>query len=236
VRPRLYTAAIFAGVAAVLVLAVVVFVAGRFDPSPPSLRDHPVAGIPGEILYVDGDGCIVRAQASGERRERVTCVGEALSLVSWVDADTIGYAVARPGPSWIELDLATGEERTSDAFARPEPPGPVSPLGERIDIADDGSVYRLSGGERTKIFDFDGPKHQRPWLVTWSPDGEWVLLRYKDELWIVSRDGTIQGTLATTRPWPQEASWWIDGHGYRPAVTIQSGDASPPQPVAVPVR
>jgi len=235
-RARLYVAAIFAGVAAVAVLVVVVFLAGRFDPPPPSLVDNPVPAIPGEILYVDDDGCIVRARASGERRERVKCVGDAVSTVSWVDADTIGYGVARPGQNWVELDLATGEERAVDASARFEPPNPVSPQGERIDIDEDGLVYRLNGTERTKVFDFDGPEHQRPWLVTWSPDGQWVLLRYRDELWIVSRDGSIKGTLASTRPWPNEGSWWIDGHGYRPSVTIQPGGATPPGPQAVPVR
>ena len=235
-RSRLYVAAIFAGVAAVAVLVVVVFVAGRFDPSPPSLVDRPVPSIPGEILYVDDDGCIVRARASGERRERVKCIGDALSIVAWVDADTIGYAVGRPDQGWVELDLATGEERTVDAFARPGPPDPVSPRGERVEITDDGSVYRLTGGERTKIFDFDGPEHRRPWLVTWSPDGEWVLLRYNDELWIVSRDGSVKGTLAQTRPWPSEGSWWIDGHGYRPSVVLLQSGGVPPTPVAVPVR
>jgi hypothetical protein len=236
VRSRLYVAAVFVGVAAVVVLVVVVFLAGRFDPSPPSLVDRPVVAIPGEILYVDDDGCIIRARASGERRERVKCIGDALSIVTWVDADTIGYGMGRPDQAWVELDLATGEERFSDAFARPGPPDPVSPRGERIDIDADGSVYRLSGAERTKIFDFDGPEHQRPWFVTWSPDGEWILLRYKDELWIVSRNGSVKGTLASTRPWPNEGSWWIDGHGYRPAVTIQPRSATPPGPEAVPVR
>ena len=235
-KPRLYVAAIFAGVAAVAVLVVVVFIAGRFDPSPPSLADRPVPSIPGEILYVDDDGCIVRARASGERRVRVKCVGDAVNIVTWVDADTIGYGVARPGQAWVELDLATGEERTRDAFARPGPPDEASPQGERIDIGADGSVYRLTGAERTQIFDFDGPEHQRPWLVTWSPDGQWILLRYKEELWIVSRDGSVKGTLARTRPWPNEGSWWIDGHGYRPSVTLQQSGGTPPTPVAVPVR
>jgi hypothetical protein len=220
-RTRLYVAATFAGAAAVLVLAVVVVVAGRLDPSPPSLQKRPVPEIPGEILHVDRDGCIVRARASGEHRERVTCVGDGLAALSWVDADTIGYAIGRPGQTWTERNLGTGEETARELVPRPQPPNPTSVNGERVDFDEEGSVYRLNGTERTKIFDFDGPEHHRPYLVTWSPDGGWLLLRYEDELWIISRTGDIQGTLATTRPWPNEGSWWIDGHGYLPRLDLQ---------------
>ena len=107
-------------------------------------------------------------------------------------------------------------------------PDQLSPRGERIDYDRDGSIYRVSDGERAKIVDFDSRNHERPSLVTWSPDGEWLLLRYKDELWIVKRDGSVRGTLAKTRPWPQEASWWIDGHGYLPRLDLRPTDGTFP--------
>ncbi|MGD9889774.1 MAG: hypothetical protein AB7R89_14530 [Dehalococcoidia bacterium] len=218
---RLAVAGVIAGVAAVLVLVVVVVIAGRFDPSPPSLQRHSVPAIPGEILYVDTDGCIVRARASGESRERVTCVTDEPAAVAWVDADTIGFLAGRPGQTWTELDLKTGEERLTALYPQHQPPNAESVRGEGIDIDDDGSVYRVNGDERTRIFDFDGPEHRRPQFVTWSPDGDWILLRYEEELWIVSRDGSIRGTLASTRPFPYEGSWWIDGHGSLPRLDLQ---------------
>lgn len=220
-KTRLTVAGIIAGVAAVLVLVVIVVIAGRFDPSPPSLQSRPVPAIPGDILYVDQDGCIIRARASGETRERVTCVTDGPNAISWVDGDTIGFASGRFGQAWTELDLQTGDERTSGLSPQRQPPNVVSVRGEHIDIDGEGSVYRIDGGERTKLFDFDGPRSRRPQFVTWSPDGDWILLRYEEELWIISRDGSIQGTLASTRPWPNESSWWIDGHGYLPRIDLQ---------------
>jgi hypothetical protein len=235
-RTRLTVAAVFAGVAVVLVLVVVVVLAGRFDPSPPSLTRHPVPAIPGEIVYVDEDGCIIRARASGESRERVTCVGHGVGAVSWIDADTIGYAIYRPGQTWTELDLRTGQETVTNAVPRPQPPDFTSVKGERVDFDSEGSLYRINGTERTKILDFDGPEYQRPYLVTWSPDGDWLLLRYKDELWIISRDGSVQGTLAKTRSWGNGTSWWIDGHGALPRVTLQPADSTPVPAPALPGR
>ena len=235
-RGRLYVAAVFAGVAAIAVLSVLILGPGHFDPSPPSLRENPVPRIPGEILYVDRDGCIIRAMASGESREQVTCSGRDLNTVSWIDETTIGYASFGPGrPVWTELNLATGRTTLTDRYPQREPPNPVSVKGERIDYDRDGSVYRVTNGDRTKIFDFEGPKHHQPSLVTWSPDGEWLLLRYRDELWIVSRDGRVQGTLARTREWAQDASWRIEGIGYLPKITLRDPNA-PPTPGVLPGR
>ena len=228
-KTRLYVAAVFAGVIAVALLAVLVLGFGRFDPSPPSLAKNPVADIPGEILYIDEDDCIVRARASGERREQIRCAGPSINVVSWIDASTIGYATFGPGrPVWTELSLTTGRTTSSERFPQRQPPDQLSPRGERIDYDRDGSIYRVSDGERAKIVDFDSRNHERPSLVTWSPDGEWLLLRYKDELWIVKRDGSVRGTLAKTRPWPQEASWWIDGHGYLPRLDLRPTDGTFP--------
>lgn len=224
-RGRLYVAAIFAGVAAAAVLAVLLLGPGRFDPSPPSLSANPVPRIPGEVLFVDKDDCIIRARASGERRDQVTCAGRGVSNLSWLSATTAGYgSYNQGGMTWTELDLATGRTTLTDRSPRWEPPDPVSVKGDRLDFDRSGSVYRVSGSERVKIFDFDGPRNQQPSFVTWSPDGEWLLLQYRDKLWIVSRDGGVAGTLARTRGWSQDASWWIDGHGYLPRLTLTDAE------------
>lgn len=234
-KTRAYVALIFAAVAAVAILVIVLLGIGRFDPSPPSLRSRPVPAIPGEILYVDADGCIIRARASGESREAVICPGPDTSIVSWIDGETIGWAEYSAGqPTWTVLALGTRTITVSDTYAQPQPSSAVSPRGERAGFDRDGSLYRITDGERTKIFDFDGPEHRQPSLVTWSPDGEWLLLQYENALWIVSRDGSVQGTLARTRPWAQGASWWIDGIGYLPTVTLSDSPIPPggPAPVA----
>ncbi len=222
-RDRLYVALVFAAVAAMVVVVVVVLRLGQRDPSPPSLRDHPRPEIPGAIVYVDEDGCIRNVAASGEGpRENVACPGH-VELVTWVDAGTVAYVSFGPGTArWILVDLATKRETSGAAYdqAKTGPfslEDPVSPRGERISIAGDGSVFR-SDGERIKIFTFDGPDNERPAFGTWSPDGEWVLLRYyrENEIWIVRRDGSIAGTLTGSAVGP--VSWWIDGAGALPKV------------------
>ena len=45
-RQRAYVAGILGGVAALLVLVVVVLQFGRYDPSPPSLQENPNPAIP----------------------------------------------------------------------------------------------------------------------------------------------------------------------------------------------
>jgi hypothetical protein len=59
-----------------------------------------------------------------------------------------------------------------------------------------------------------------PEFLTWSPDGEWVLVAYraKDELWVIRRDGSLAGTLTgNASADPSVVSWWIDGKGALPA-------------------
>jgi hypothetical protein len=220
-KDRLYVVAVFAAVAVMAVVVVVVLRLGQKDPSPPSLRDHPRPEIAGTIVYVDDDGCIQKLAASGQGpREKVTCPGQP-QVVTWVDAGTIAFA--GPGTTrWILVDLATKKETSGAPFDQSKPPpfpreNVVSPRGEQVSIGSDGSVFR-SNGERVKIFTFDGPGDTQPMFATWSPDGEWVLLRYfrENELWIVRRDGSVAGTL--TGGATGSASWWIDGAGYLPKV------------------
>ncbi len=227
---RLWAAGILAGVGAALVLVVLVLKFGRYDPSPPSLEKNPNPAIPGEIIFLDGDGCIVRAPASGESRSRVHCPGQGVYGLSWVDRDTIAFVdTYKSGPpAWIEYDLATGEKRDTGITA--EFSGPVrggeSPQGEQVVIEEDGDVILVAGTERTKIAQFEVPRYNQPILVTWSPDGAWLLLGYwarRDEtweLWILGKDGKTKGTLTRSgNAWGSSAaSWWIDGFGYLPEV------------------
>jgi hypothetical protein len=232
-KRRLYAAALLGGVAMLAVLAVVVLRFGRFDPSPPSLEDHPNPAIPGELAWVDNDACIVRAAASGATREQVYCGGRqgGLGQPTWIDATHVGvlqYSGA-PGPELIEIDLETGKTTSTGKHVTIDSRGPAaltSPDGETLSVDEDGTLFRIKDGQRTRIADFDVARYQQPQPMSWSPDGQWILLSYYprrshgSELWIVSRDGATKGTIATDVMFPN-ASWRVDGVGVTPELLAE---------------
>ncbi|MBA4182087.1 MAG: hypothetical protein C0506_15990, partial [Anaerolinea sp.] len=71
----------------------------------------------------------------------------------------------------------------------------------------------------------DCGKYKVPQFLTWSPDGEWVMLTFwsdgkpGQELWILARDGSIAGTLATAG-YNANPSWYIEGKGVLPKSTL----------------
>jgi len=232
VKERLLVAAVLAAILGVALLALVVFRFGRHDPSPPSLRDEPAMDIPGQVLFVDDEGCVVQAAASGARFEELYCGGW-VSWVSWIDEDTVAFSEYRGEPTAgrSELRLSTGEVEHTANPTQFKMEVPESVNGELAQVEYSGEVYIRSGGERREIADFDVPEGRPPVFVTWSPDGEWMLLQYTppkgqgSELWVLSRDGSVSGTLATgVQGWgPQTVSWWIDGRGYLPELFAQIG-------------
>ncbi len=230
-RQRLYIAGLFGGVAVLVLLAVLISGFGRKHPSPPWLADAPNAAIRGELVFVDKDGCFVRAAASGASRETVYCVGGAKGgPVTWIDANTIGYVDYRgaAGATLVAIDLTTKKERDTGQTVdfKGGPGSTESVRGERVDTDQEGRVFRITDGVRTEIADFDVPEYSGPTAVTWSPDGDWILLAYHGrnsdggELWIVSRDGATRGTIARglQGTW---ASWRIDGVGISPTLVAR---------------
>lgn len=237
-RDRLYGLLVLGGVVAVAVLIVLIFQFGRHKPSPPSLAANPNISIPGTIVYFDHDGCIVRADASGANRKELYCEAESgPGFLTWVDAKTVAFArFDSPTPVWILVDIETGKatgttvavSQYTSQYKGFHFPGQnaISSLGESVSVDQrDGKVFRIVDGIRTEIADFDVREYGGPNIVTWSPDGQWILLQYypprnndgRNELWILSRDGAVRGTLATdARGSP--GSWWIDGLGFLPAV------------------
>ena len=214
--------------AVVVLLVVLIAGFGRKHPSPPSLADAPNAAIPGELLFVDNDGCFVRAAASGASRETVYCAGSQKGgPVTWIDANTIGYLDYRDssGATLVAIELTTKKERDTGQTVdfKGGPVSAESVRGERVDTDEEGRVFRITDGVRTEIADFDVPEYSGLTAVTWSPDGDWILLAYHGrnsdggELWILSRDGATQGTIArgVQSTW---ASWRIDGVGISPAL------------------
>jgi ribosomal silencing factor RsfS len=217
--------AVLGGIALMAVLAFAVFQFGLKNPSPPSLIDNPNSEIAGRIVYVNEDGCIIIAEASGESRREVTCVLE-YAAVTWVDEGHVAYARFGQRTDWVLVDIETGEEEPFECSGcQPYvPPEPESITGERWVVVDGGDVWVEKDGERWEAFNFKGPEHEWPQVVTWSPDGEWLLVRYwgKEEVWIVKRDGSFAGTLVTNlgQRGDPTVSWWIEGYGYLPDLRV----------------
>ena len=239
-RARLTFAGVLFGLAAIVVVPLLIFQFGRHDPSPPSLTKDPNPAIPGEILYFDEDGCVVRARASGEDTRVATCdlSTTPASFVTWLGADTIAVgqsAFGKPGPTEggfevRTLNLRTGEKGTGKAAIDGQfapfgsSVGQESVHGERVSLGQNGEVTLLAGTSKTQIADFDVAEYRSPQFLTWSPDGEWMVLVYYDDesqdLWVLSRDGKTAGTIARGLRQPI-VSWYIDGHGAAPKVEIE---------------
>lgn len=229
-KSRLWVAGTLGAFAVLAVLALMLLQYGRKDPSPPSLRDRPNPAIAGRIVYVDDDWCVWIIEASGASREQLGCT-DFTEWVSWVDADTIGYAnYAEPGQAhWFEVDIATKEVRDVGTIADwPREPSATRPDGVTVHIDyGDGTVYRVDGLERTVLYAADYPDGYAPRALFWSPDGRWLVLQYWPpradgaEIWIVAEDGSFAGTLATgVRNSVLPASWWMDGLGFAPDTGI----------------
>jgi len=232
-RDRLFVAGVIGAVALLVAVAVLALSIGRYNPSPPSLERDPDPAIPGRVVFMDRDGCIVIAEASGASREDVYCSALHVFSVTWVDEHTIAFmeSTADPAGRGTLLDLRTRETLpgTAPGYVMPSP---VSVNGEAVSVDSDGNLLVSKDGRVTTIASFDIPRNASPFPFTWSPDGEWILIEYYPpradggELWIVSRTGAIKGTLAKGVR-GGGASWWIDGHGYTPPI---APTATPPKP------
>jgi hypothetical protein len=231
VRTRLYVAAVFAAVIGAALLALLVVRLGQDDPSPPSLQDNPRLEIPGALVFIDKKGCISTIDASGENLRQVACpVGQGIQEVTWVKAGQVAYrSYGRNTGEWLSIDLATGKESVlgpgSYAYGNTSV---VSSKGEVLIVDRSGDIYVEKNTVTTRIFDFKGSTDEGlPDFVTWSPDGEWVVLRYwrDNELWIIRRDATVAGSLdglASSGPYGN-FSWIIPGVGVAPARELPGG-------------
>lgn len=233
-RQQLFVAGVFAGFAVLALLAVLIFQFGRHNPSPPSLQDNPNPAIPGEVLYLADNSCVVAINASGSNRREIVCPGRVDYLVR-LDDRTIVYGVyGPPGSPATQRDLVTGQETVYPTPVTPDkmpyygmPGDQRSVLGEFITVDPDGSVYRSNSTEpgRTLIFDCDCAEYHIPQFYTWSPDGNWVMLSYwkendpGQELWILARDGSFAGTLVEGSH-NVSASWYIEGKGVLPKSSL----------------
>lgn len=221
---RLYAAAVLAGVAILAITLVLVFQFGRHNPSPPSLTDNPNPAIPGKLIFINERQCAMVLEASGASSQEVYCFGatEFWGSIYWVDENTFGY-ISQPGqtPQLTTVDILTGERgepRPAPGVGDPWREGRIAPDGTEAVAEDGGTIVLIKDGVRTEIADFDVPRNHWPQPMLWSPDSQWIVLNYypprggDNEVWIISRDGQVRGTLAEGYRGVGIA-WWIDGEG-----------------------
>jgi hypothetical protein len=227
-KSRLYVVGVLGGVALLIVALVVAFSFGRHDAAPPSLKDRPQPDIPGEILYLDKDSCFRRATASDGQVAKLACIPQEYSAgLYWLDEDTAELVrYGSRGPELWDVDLRSGTLKDTGrilANTNLKPPvsgGAYAPNGAYAFGDSKGGVSVLVDGRQTQIAQFDVGEHNGPQVLLWSPDSNWLLLQYyprysgASELWIVSRDGQTQGTLAHDAS--QLAAWRINGLGAQP--------------------
>jgi hypothetical protein len=236
-RQRAIVAAVLSALVAIIAVPLLIFAYGRHDPSPDSLEDEPNGAIPGTVLFFDEDGCVVEVSASGAERRILTCdiaTGPA-SFLTRIDAQRIAIGQSKFGPTGESfnvtvLNLETGAETegrvpTGDPGFPGGPSSQESVHGERVSVNEHGEVTVLAGTEKREIKNFDVAEYRGPQFLTWSPDGEWMLLAYygedEEELWVLSRDGETAGTLAKGLRQPV-AAWYVEGLGSWPLVEIET--------------
>jgi len=228
-KERLLIAGALAAVAVVMVLSLAVFEFGIRHPSPPSLEKDPNPAIPGEILYRSDDSCLVRALASGAGSRREICMSiiDRYGPMSWASERTV---VFREGADLVAYDLETGGTVAPPPGLAPSAGAikgvfeqAVAPSGEAAMVDGEGRLLVINGTEKVEIADFDVDEYRLSPMI-WSPDSQWILLRYQPprggdnaEIWIVSRDGRTRGTFADDLRSGGQASWRIEGVGVTPA-------------------
>lgn len=227
-RARLLIAGALSAVAVATVLSLAILEFGIRHPSPPSLERDPNPAIPGEIVYRNESGCLVRAPASGAGpRREVACLplSEFYGPISLVSEQIL---VLTDGSSLVAYDLETRQRTAVPAGLSTSPerkPGidqGVAPSGDLAMLDAKGRLIIVTGTTKVEIGDFD-VDYYTLFPMIWSPDSQWILLRYQPprgrgraELWVVSRDGQTKGTLATDALVGGWASWRIDGVGVTP--------------------
>lgn len=223
-RDRWFAAAVIGGLLAVIASAVIALSWGRKNVSPPDLTEAPNLAIPGQVLYLDVDNCLILADASGAARRQVACTGFIPSGVYLPDAASIAYLEPRyPSSRLVILNAADGSKLEERTVTQPAFPGvPPAPDGTEAYVRSDGRIQLLRDGKEVAVLTFEdvewGP---RP--LGWSPDSQWLVLAYdhprksSTELWVVSRDGTVRGTIAKDASGGSVA-WRIEGVGTWPTV------------------
>jgi hypothetical protein len=188
------------------VVVVAVFAFGRHNPSPPSLQGDPRPEIPGEILYVDQDFCLVAAAASAVSRSSPASPvlhGRPALLDRRYNREIIRYD-QRDSVLW-HVDLKTGAMTDTGKSSVDDgklPPdgiygGTSAPDGAFASVDQDGRLSVLVDGKRT------GSRLRYPGiqpapgahLVARFVDGaQYYRARRWTQIWIVARGAVRAAT------------------------------------------
>ncbi len=226
-RERGFAVAVLAGIAALAATTVVVLAYGTV-PEPPSLHEAPNPAIGGRLLYARSDGCWVSFEPATGAESIVSCFPGFGGPAVWLDESAV--AIAQPGSGGLEWQVLRLDEPAQPLI---ETDVPVSsralsptnqrlPTGEIVTVDSEGRVRLVDprSGETVRTI-YDGGRAAT--VVGWSPDGQWLLLtvwresKGRQELWVVSREGTDIAVVATD-VMGGLVSWWQEGVGVFPDV------------------
>ncbi|GBD86072.1 hypothetical protein BMS3Abin02_02497 [bacterium BMS3Abin02] len=219
-------------VLSVLVLAAVLAVVLVFGvvpfPEYPSLAEQPDPSIPGTVAFIRGDDppCLEVVPAGGGVSRELRCGrdigGKGLAWTS--DGLIVTFDFSAYPPQYALIDPASAQvvERIDAGQGGPEPLFAESGTSRRADgtvlIADrsaDGAtlMIREPNKEPRLLLEVNGPRNYRFNTVTWSPDGNWVMvIDSESHLLIVHALGDPQPRILADglQPW-MSAAWYIPG-------------------------
>ena len=187
-----------------------------------SLAAQPDSALRGTVAflkpYPDND-CVWVVAASGGKPTKVACVDGAAGDLTWLPDGRIQSTRYKGGEgtgatrSWI-FDVATGAVEDVPLGQIPPQQNPprvvVGPRGEKITSRSENGRLTMTLSDQTgtrTLLAVDAPGTYTFGQPTWSPDGEWFIV--KDDL---------DRLLLVTAADPSRTRVLIDG-GYAPAVT-----------------
>lgn len=129
---------------------------------------------------------VVNADGSGLQKIN-TAPSQVISPTSWVDAQTVVYALmGGDGFMFTSYNLQSGETKSLFAIQNKAGYGAISADGQWIVFADrivgeaNWGIFiaRLDGSERKMVAE---PQIPTAFTSIWSPDGQWLILNTQDE-------------------------------------------------------
>ncbi len=194
--------------------------------------NQPVTADIGLIAYVDTNGCIARIAANGDPSSaKAFCprTRTGVSYLSWLDGERVVYMTPEPAATaWRMFDFTTGADTALSDEDAPkirvlsDAPWYRSIDGEFVEFSPEGVISRVEGQDRVMIFDplRGGDTAGLPRMLTWSPDGKWLLIARSTErsLWVISRNGAARYRVAASSR--AHVSWWMPNMGALPHLDL----------------
>ena len=225
-RSRGRLAVVLAGVAVVCAACSTSIETPKFE----SLAEQPDSALGGAVAFLEpfpDNGCVWVVAASGGKPKKVACVEGDAGALKWLADGRIQATRYQGGEgtgdtrSWIlNVDTGAVEEVPRDEIPpQQKPPSVVSgPQGEKVSSKSENGRLTMKMSDQTgtrNLLAVDAPDTYTFGPPTWSPDGEWFIV--KDDL---------DRLLLVTTADPSSTRVLIDG-GYAPAVTEDEVSSNP---------